>query len=213
MNDGLLHTLRHIYSGDSLARVSMNVALSQYTLQGRVVDIGGGRDPDYFKYLQQGAAVVVEPVDGSISHIDFEVDRLPYESGAVDTVLMCNILEHIYNHNFLMGEVSRILKPGGQLVGFVPFWVGYHPDPQDYFRYTPEALKKILATAGFTHVDIVPVGRGPLLANYNNIMLSLPRFVRPALYVWYATFDNLFVALRPASKARNPFGYIFTASK
>ncbi|MDB5224834.1 MAG: hypothetical protein JWO43_456 [Candidatus Adlerbacteria bacterium] len=210
---GLSHTLKKLYQGDTIARVMMNVGLSRYTVQGVVVDIGGGRDPDYFDYMHAEDNVRIEPVDGSISNIDFEVDPLPYADNAADTVLMCNILEHVFNYNFLVGEATRILRGGGQLIGFVPFWVGYHPDPRDYFRYTPEALTNIFAAAGLNDIVITPVGSSPILANYNTIMLSFPKFVRPALYLWYRMFDKLFVALRPISVRRHPFGYIFTARK
>jgi SAM-dependent methyltransferase len=189
----------------------MNVGLARERISGLVVDVGGARDPDYFSYLQADEGVKVEPVDGMLSGINFETDPLPYETGSTDTVLMCNILEHIYNHRFLTAEAYRILRSGGRLVGFVPFWVSYHPDPHDYFRYTPEALEKIFTEAGFTNVSIRKVGSGPLMANFNTIVLSIPRVVRPVVYLWYAAFDRIYITLRPESVKRNPLGFIFTA--
>lgn len=207
---GLIYTLQQLYKGQSIARILMNVELAKEKVSGLVVDIGGARDPDYFTYLQH-TEIRVEPLDGMLSGINFESDALPYSTGTVDTIVMCNILEHIFNHQFLLAESHRVLKSGGALVGFVPFWVGYHPDPHDYFRYTPESLEKLLAQAGFTHIRVRPVGKGPLVANFNTIGLSVPRFVRPLLYIWYATWDKIYRNLRPASVKRFPLGFIFTA--
>jgi SAM-dependent methyltransferase len=211
MKYSTLHTLRKLYAGQTLARILMNHALSKETIRGKVVDIGGGRSPDYFSYLQSEKGATVEASDLAISPIDFEKDALPYASASIDTVLMCNILEHIYHYDHLLSEARRILRPGSELIGFVPFWVGYHPDPRDYFRYTHEALEMMLTEAGFEEISITPIGRGPLVANFNTIVLSVPRILRPLLYIPYALLDRLFLFLRPASKKRFPLGYLFTA--
>lgn len=200
-----------LFHGQSLARILMNESLREETLRGCVVDVGGGRDPNYFNFLQHSEKIQIEIVDASISGIDFERDPLPFADGHVDTVLLCNVLEHIYAHQFLMREVRRILKEEGRLVGFVPFWVGYHPDPHDYFRYTKEALKRLLEETGFREIKIVSIGGGPILANFNTIVLSLPRILRPVAYLCYAVLDAFFLTLRPESRIRNPLGYKFTA--
>jgi SAM-dependent methyltransferase len=190
----------------------MNLALQRFSLVGRVLDVGGGHSPDYFTYFKRELGSSIETVDGSMTGIDFESDPLPLGNETVDTVILCNVLEHIYNHQFLLKEIRRLLTPGGQLIGFVPFWVGYHPDPNDYFRYTHEALLRMLADAGFVGVEISPLAVGPILANFNTIVLSLPRIARPFVYVWYAFLNSLFLRARPASGERNPLGYIFTAT-
>lgn len=207
----LSHRMRFLFRGQSLARILMNESLAHETLYGRVVDVGGGRRPDYFDFLQSANGVQIEVVDASISGIDFEKDPLPFTDAYADTVLLCNVLEHIYEYQFLSRQVRRIVKKNGQLIGFVPFWVGYHPDPHDYFRYTQEALVKILAEAGFVDIKIRPVGGGPLLANFNTLVLSLPRILRPVFYLPYAALDALFLLLKPKSGARNPLGFQFTA--
>lgn len=209
---GLLHTLRCLYSGQSLMRIEMNTMLAQETICGMVVDVGGARNPDYFEYFQSEGSVRVERVDGAISGIDFEKDALPFSSGSADTVILCNVLEHIYNYQHLTREIRRILVPGGKLIGVVPFWVGYHPDPHDYFRYTHEALEKILEQAGFTGIKIRSIGGGPVLANFNTIVLSVPRIFRPVLHLFYAFGNRLFVFVRPESIRRHPLGFVFAAS-
>jgi SAM-dependent methyltransferase len=209
MNNTFFHTAYCLLRGQTLTRIHMNLALSKETLQGHVVDIGGGRNPDYFSYFQQKDARV-ETIDQSISGIDFEQDALPFNDKSVDVVILCNVLEHIYHYDFLLAEIRRILKPNGRCVGFVPFWVGYHPDPHDYFRYTHECLKRIFTETGFDIMYIDSIGSSPILANFNTIVLSVPKIVRPILYGFYFIADQVFLRLRPRSKERNPFGYVFS---
>lgn len=205
------YLLKSVSKGQSVLRALMNRALSDETIRGKVIDVGGGRHPDYFSFLRQEGSVSIEALDASISKIDFEKDALPYADRSVDTVVCCNVLEHIYRYAFLTGEIRRVLKPGGSLVGFVPFLINYHPDPHDYFRYTKESLARILKDTGFAGVSVREVGAGPLLVNFNNIVLSLPRFARPLLLPVYYWADVVILALRPGLRIRYPMGYIFVA--
>jgi SAM-dependent methyltransferase len=207
-----MRRMRFLLRGQSLARILMNEALAHETLRGSVVDVGGGHHPDYFDFLRRAGEVQVRVLDASLSGIDFEKDPFPFGEASADTILLCNVLEHIYDYRFLLRQVRRILKEGGQLIGFVPFWVGYHPDPHDYFRYTGEALQRILAEADFKDTRIRTIGGGPVLANFNTLVLSLPRILRPLAYLPYAVLDALFLTLSPKSRGRNPLGFLFTAT-
>lgn len=205
--------LSNIYRGQTPGRILMNIELSNYMLRGNVVDIGGGHRPDYFNYFQREPGAEVTVIDGSVQKIDFEKGRLPFEDGTIDTVILCNVLEHMYTYKHLLSEINRIMAPDAQLIGWVPFWCNYHPDPHDYFRYTHEALEKIFAESEFSNVEIKRVGRSPVYANLENIILSVPRIVRPILYVWYGFWDKVFLKLRPASAQRCPLGFLFVGHK
>lgn len=204
------HTLSLLLRGMSLARIAMLKSLQGEKLTGVVIDVGGGRSPDYLSYIDTTSALSITPVDGRISGIDFERDPLPYATESIDTVLLCNTLEHIYEHRFLVGECARVLKKDGGLIGFVPFFVGYHPDPEDYFRYTRAALMRLLGER-FKDVEVTEAGGGPFLANFNTLCLSLPSMLRPLVYLPYALLDALFLMLRPGARMRTPLGYVFRA--
>ena len=51
-------------------------------------------------------------------------------------------------------------------MGAMPFLVGYHPDPHDFWRYTSETLKKIFEENGFNRAMITLLGRGPVTAAF-----------------------------------------------
>ncbi len=212
----ILYLTEEILKGKSLLRALMNRELSGYQIGGQVLDIGGGVNPSYLRFLQIQDGTSFTNVDfksQSGVYLDLESSALPFPDQSADVVLMFNILEHIYNYNFLLDQVKKVLKPGGRVIGFVPFLVNYHPDPHDYFRYTQEALQKIFTGAGLNIISIKALGYGPFAVNFNNLILSLPRWGMVLLLPLYYLLDQLFLALRPGITARYPLGYIFVLNK
>ncbi len=56
-----------------------------------------------------------------IDHFDAEKDRFPYQDEYFSTVVCGELIEHLFEDPMhLMGEVNRILKPGGHLVLTTP---------------------------------------------------------------------------------------------
>jgi len=214
----MLFIIREIVKRKSLARALFNAELSAIAINGRVLDVGGGKHQDYLAFLGRSKDTRVETIDLILREtkgqpIDFEKDVLPFEEGSFDYVLIFNVLEHIYNYHFLVRETRRVLKEDGKLVGFVPFLVNYHPDPHDYFRYTKEALRKILEDDGFNDIHVREIGRGPFAVHYNNLALSLPMIVRVVLLPFAYLADAMFLSLRPKVRERYPLGYLFTGKK
>lgn len=46
--------------------------------------------------------------------------KLSYEDNSFDIVIAIEVMEHIFNHDMFFQEISRILKPGGQLIITTP---------------------------------------------------------------------------------------------
>jgi SAM-dependent methyltransferase len=200
------------WRGESLARVSMDAAFAGRAVPGGlVVDVGGAKSASYLGRLALGPDSRIESVDGATHSVDFEMDPLPFADGEAAAVICCNVLEHVYDHRHLVAEIRRVVAPGGTLIGFVPFFVQYHPDPRDYFRYTNEALERILRDAGFASVAVEAVGQGPVGASVNSLLLSLPRVLRPVLVALAWPFARLSLRLRPKLLSRFPLGYVFEA--
>ncbi|QQR82380.1 methyltransferase domain-containing protein [Candidatus Campbellbacteria bacterium] len=209
----VIQIIKGIIRGQSLVRILMNESLSEVIIDGKVLDVGGARSPDYFNFLKKKGDVDIDVVDGSIQEINFEKDPLPYISEAYKTIIVCNVLEHVFNHEFLTREMFRVLKKEGSLVGFVPFFVQYHPDPHDYFRYTKESLIKILGNVGFVGVCVREIGGGPFFVSFNTVMLSIPRVFRALIFPVFLFLDRIFLWFRPCARERFPLGYLFLAKK
>jgi SAM-dependent methyltransferase len=70
---------------------------------------------------QRGASVRGEAFEVSVDLFDAERDRFPYDDGSFETVLACEIIEHLVRdpmHLFL--ECRRTLEEGGRLIVTTP---------------------------------------------------------------------------------------------
>lgn len=67
---------------------------------------------------------------------------LPDES--VGTVLCLETLEHVEYPRRALGEIYRILAPGGMAVLSVPMYFPIHEFPNDYWRFTPDGIRSLL---------------------------------------------------------------------
>ena len=110
-----------------------------------------------------------------IDLFDAEKDRFPYADGEFSTVVCGELIEHLFEDPMhLMGEVNRILKPGGHIVlttpnvaalrGVAAILQGYHPgffhayikpaaggevDARHNREYTPPEIHHLLNESGF----------------------------------------------------------------
>jgi len=70
---------------------------------------------------------------------DLNMMPWPFDDQSVEKVLMSQCLEHLVDHNAAMGEIHRILKPGGKAVISVPHftWQLAYADPthKHFFAY------------------------------------------------------------------------------
>jgi SAM-dependent methyltransferase len=72
------------------------------------------------------------------------VEALPQKDASAGTVLSLSTFEHVQRFWLGFQEVERILRPDGVFVVAVPFYFHVHAYPNDYWRFTPEALDFLL---------------------------------------------------------------------
>lgn len=73
------------------------------------------------------------------------VEALPFATASVCAVVCIEVLEHVAQPTVAVGEIWRVLKPGGLIIGSTPFLLGIHDPPGDYFRYTRNGLLHLFA--------------------------------------------------------------------
>ncbi|MEK7646903.1 MAG: methyltransferase domain-containing protein [Patescibacteria group bacterium] len=219
MTDAVIF-IKEIWRGKDLYRIFMNLECRSRTLKGRVLDVGSGLNKaSYHRFFRKADDAEVVALDlgfGSAhggSPIDLERDSLPHADHSADMVLIFNVLEHIYNHTFLLSEIRKTLKTNGRVFGAVPFLVGYHPDPRDYRRYTSEALSKMFDEQGFHDIEIKVLGRGPMCAAYAQIEFMLPRIVKIMMLPCVFFLDKIIFMLKPhMSREKFALGLFFSFS-
>lgn len=72
------------------------------------------------------------------------VESLPFADASVGTVVALNTFEHVRRFWRGFEEIHRVLRPDGALFVMMPFSWEIHNHPNDYWRFTPEALHVLL---------------------------------------------------------------------
>lgn len=206
--------------------VNLRLAEKEITITGKVLDLGGRalsfergkpKGGSYLRFLKfENAEILRIDIDSETSpnyNIDFEKDPLPFKESSIDAVLVFNLFEHIYNHKFLIKEISRVLKPGALMLGSVPFLVRIHPDPKDFFRYSKDALEQLFLEAGFGKIIVEYAGLGPFVCQYSQIEFICPRIIRPVLAVISILLDKALLGLKPHLRGKFPLNFIFIVKK
>jgi len=123
-----------------------------------VLDLGCGRG-DYRPLFHRQRYVGAD-VSPSFSELDCiaDVNHLPFIDQSIDVVLANNLLEHVVTPHLVLDEIRRVLKPDRKIYVLVPFLIGIHQEPVDFFRYTKYGLKYLLYQAGFTELSLQAVG-------------------------------------------------------
>jgi len=131
--------------------------------KGNLLDLGCGKVPYYEIYRELVTENVCVDWNENI-HVDYVLDiknTLPFPEARFDTILCSDVLEHIINPSFLFAEMARLLKPGGRLILFVPFFYHLHEVPYDYYRYTEHILRSFSDSNGMEILLLEPYGGAP----------------------------------------------------
>jgi len=73
-----------------------------------------------------------------------DVEALPHASASFGTVIAMNTFEHVPRFWRGFEEIFRVLRPDGALLVACPFYFHLHAHPCDYWRFSPEALERLL---------------------------------------------------------------------
>lgn len=113
----------------------------------------------------------------------------------MDVVLSTQVLEHVEDPLFYLGEAQRILKPGGLLILSTHGYWMFHPDPTDYWRWTSTGLRKIITQNGFEvqyFRGIIGRSAMGLQLFQDGLLFKIPAFLRPVLALFLQPLIALF---------------------
>lgn len=160
----------------------------------RVLNIGVGTG--HLEKLLAARGVIVyslDPVDESIAKLQAELgmgDRakqgygsnIPFEDGYFDKVIMTEVLEHIPDDTFhaTLDEVRRVLKPGAEFTGTVPYQEDLHSNEV----FCPNCQSHFHRWGHYQRFDVASLGG--LLEQHSFLVKriyprSFPDFKRPGL--------------------------------
>lgn len=91
----------------------------------------------------------------NVTYPEFNMLDLPFETNQFDSIVSDQVLEHIEgNPQQAIDEAFRVIKPNGLALHTTCFINPVHGEPNDFWRFTPYALKLMVAEKG----DLVDVG-------------------------------------------------------
>ncbi len=167
----MLNTLNN----KSLNRILQELYVSEKVCEGTVVEFGARKNSkknftNFIKIKNSEKIIFADKINKSedISFQDLE-DKLSFKNETIDTVLILNVLEHVYDVNNSFKEITRCLKSKGKIIGSTPFIHRIHNAPGDFNRYTPQFIEKILKTNNYTNINVEELGFGPFTAAYSII--------------------------------------------
>jgi len=151
----------------------------------------------------------------------------PFADGSFDVVFLSNVLEHISAPQLFLAESYRVLRPGGMIIGTVPFLRDVHQAPYDFWRYTYIMLEQMLRKVGFGQIQIESVGT-PFdalrvmqhmffsrlltarfsknrLINFSAVILA--RFARKITHVLQLLYQPMFSSLPPSLEFTEGYGF------
>jgi len=194
--------------------------------KGILLDLGCGKVPLYQAYqpfIEENICVDWTKSLHDSDHLDLECDLnepLPFHNRYFDTVVLSDVLEHLYQPDALVLEIHRILKPGGHLIMNVPFLYWIHEGPHDYYRFTEFALKKYIEHSGLTLVQLEPIGGAfEVVADIFSKMATRIPFFKSTLVTLIQFFSSIFYQSRLGRTIKNstapifPYGYFLVAKK
>ena len=83
-------------------------------ISGRLLDVGAGPNTLVRQY-GNGVGVDVFDWGGGVLVVE-DTSELPFEDGSFDTITMIACLNHIPYREAVLGEVRRLIRPGGRLI-------------------------------------------------------------------------------------------------
>ena len=150
--------LKRIETGVSFLEIgpgSLNLTgdLLKFFEKGLLVDYNS-EIKQYFKAFQSSESSKMSLVIADF--IDFTINDY------YDTVVACEVLEHIEEETVFLSKTYKILEANGQLILSVParkkYWSVHDEGVGHLRRYERKELVDLLQTVGFTNIEVVSYG-------------------------------------------------------
>ena len=199
------------------ARTWLNLKVKEHVcLDGVSLDLGNGGRASYesfFSAADDSKRLIKVDLYGKPDVIADCENDLPFADCAFHQVLCFNVLEHIFNFANLLKEIYRIIKPGGVLYLYVPFFNKIHADPNDYYRYSSSTISRLLSGLHFTDIRIYThSGAAITIAKLMSRFLRF-RFLKFCVYSVAMIVDRAINIIINDNQVSYPLGYFIISRK
>jgi SAM-dependent methyltransferase len=138
-----------------------------------ILDAGCGGGAELAALSGRGTRTGMEPSPlsrraalerGAGEVLDATIEDMPFAEGAFDLALALDVLEHVDDDRLALGELRRVVRPGGSLIVTVPayprLWTRHDDLNEHRRRYTSRTLRAASTDAGWsvervTHFNMI----------------------------------------------------------
>jgi SAM-dependent methyltransferase len=126
----------------------------------RLLDVGCGVKP-YEPFFRDAVAEYVGvDVANPAAELEGTVEEIPVQDESFELVLCTQTLEHAEDPARAVRELRRVVKPGGRVLASTHGVQVYHPNPDDYWRWTHAGLERLFRENAFWSAVTVTPGSG-----------------------------------------------------
>jgi SAM-dependent methyltransferase len=153
---------RHWWYRGRRAVLERVVASLQLPADARILDAGCGSGRNMVELARHGTVTGVELSHTSVALaqargtgevIEGSVLEMPFQDGHFDLAVCLDVIEHMQDDERALGELRRVVGPGGHLLVTVPayqwLWSGHDVINHHHRRYTRRSLLAVAGAAGW----------------------------------------------------------------
>lgn len=171
-----------------------NIKKQALKFSGNLIDIGCGDKPyeKMFTNVQKYEGLEITTTVHTSTKADYfyDGDSFPFGNESYDSVILNEVLEHVFNPTVLLTEINRVLTPDGKLLITVPFVWDEHEQPYDFARYSSFGLAHMLKTNGFI-IEVLEKST----PNIGVLFQLLNGYLYKISHKWYMPFRIIFLGI------------------
>ncbi len=217
-----IYIMVNTFKKKSLNRILQEIYVGNINVSGKIVEFGAEdgslKNFTNFVSLNDKSEILFSdkfPKHHNTIKQDLE-SNLSFESESFDSILIFNVLEHVFDVKNAFSEINRCLKKNSSIIGSTPFIYRVHGAPDDYSRYTKQFIEKILQETNYKNIKVENIGFGPFTAAYTIIFdyIKLIPFLSNLFLIFTLFLDGI-ISFFVRTKTYNiyPITICFTGEK
>jgi len=148
---------RHRFTKTKISRVNIDRLAREYASDEPTIVLHPEADPAYWPNAFVVSKREKDAPDFLVDTQFHGLDRIASESYPL--IICIGLLEHIADPHRFVGELHRILRPGGKVVISASSAFSLHECPEDFFHYTPFGMEVLFE--GWDHFEVLRGSSGP----------------------------------------------------
>ncbi len=206
-----------IFSNKSILRIFQLETFKKFIISGDVIEFGASENIEKnFCNPKKNCNITYSNINPSKEeYLNIDLQKKISQKTKYDFIVIFNVLEHLFDPNLAVRNLSTICKKDGKIIGSTPFIFRVHGAPKDYLRFTKDHLIELLKSNNFKDIEIIELGTGPFLACISllrSYLKYLPIFYQLLVLVSLVLDKLIKLFIKTDPKKIYPIGYVFFAT-